>query len=271
MKKCLVYFRNSEYDMSAEELIIKFKESDKWQDFLNLHSNQKVIVPIDNANNFEYVLKQVNNPFNLVFMFSPDMECLNVVTKICKESGVPYFYDTIVKDWETLYQIMNEGVYSVYIGGDLGFDLPLIKKIYSSFDTSIRVIANSNIKDIYSFFIRPEDLDLYTPYIDVIEMRFPVDKPELRDSLFNIYFKQKKWNLDMSYLTFDEIKFPNKYMEEIFGVKRLNCHHRCMKGKQCDLCGVLVNFSNTLKEHKEELSNGSKRTEVEGSDNAEDT
>ena len=44
-----------------------------------------------------------------------------------------------------------------------------------------------------------------------------------------------------------------------------------MKGKQCDLCGVLVNFSNTLNEHKEELSNGSKRTEVEGSDNAENT
>ena len=70
MKKCLVYFRNSEYDMSAEELIIKFKESDKWQDFLNLHSNQKVIVPIDNANNFEYVLKQIDGLSNLVFISS---------------------------------------------------------------------------------------------------------------------------------------------------------------------------------------------------------
>lgn len=271
MKKCLVYFRNSQYDMSAEELIIQFKESDRWQDFLNLHSNQKVIVPIDNANNFEYVLKQVNNPFNLVFMFSPNMEYLNVVTKICKESGIPYFYDTIVKDWETLYQIMNEGVYSVYIGGDLGFDLPLIKKIYSSFDTLIRVIANSNIKDIYSFFIRPEDLELYTPYVDIIEMRFPHDKPELQDNLFNVYFEQKKWNYDISYLTFDEIKFPNQYMETIFGIKRLNCHHRCMRGKQCDLCGALVNFSNTLNEHKEELLNGSKRTEDKDSDNTEDT
>ena len=44
-----------------------------------------------------------------------------------------------------------------------------------------------------------------------------------------------------------------------------------MKGKQCDLCGALVNFSNTLNEHKEELLDGSKRTEDKGSDNAEDT
>ena len=68
MKKCLVYFRNSEYDMSAEELIIKFKESDKWRDFLELHSEQKIIVPIDNANDFEYVLKQIDGLSNLVFI-----------------------------------------------------------------------------------------------------------------------------------------------------------------------------------------------------------
>ena len=91
MKKCLVYFRNSEYDMSAEELVIKFKESDKWRDFLELHSEQKIIVPIDNANDFEYVLKQIDGLSNLVFMVNADMEHLDVVTKVCRKGGVPYF------------------------------------------------------------------------------------------------------------------------------------------------------------------------------------
>jgi len=41
------------------------------------------------------------------------------------------------------------------------------------------------------FFIRPEDVDIYGEYVDVIEF---YDSIEQQNVLYEVYFKDKEWN-----------------------------------------------------------------------------
>lgn len=273
MKKCLVWFRNSRYDMKAEEIIIEFAETNKWQEFIDKHSHQTVIVAIKSITELDYVLSQVADCRNIVFLLDHTMKELTTIVQKCIKNNIHYFYDIIVKDWETLNTLLCNNVYSIYISGDLGFDLPTVRKVADRINPNIdiRAILNS-ASTIYSFFIRPEDIDKYEEYIDTAEVYFPRDNPVIQDSLFNVYFEQKKWTKNISYLlqSSGEFDFPNKYIDDLFAAQRIKCGHKCKKGSDCNICGQIYELSHTIEENREEILNG-KRSGTETEDNTDDS
>jgi hypothetical protein len=98
-------------------------------------------------------------------------------------------------------------------------------------------------EDIKKFFIRPEDLDQYEDYVDVIEFFGPLDK---QDVLMDIY-KDGYWmgGLDELIIGFkDKINCMNLMPD--FGFYRLACGHRCDLEK-CNYCDISKSLAAELK------------------------
>ena len=80
MKKCLRFFRNSKYNYEADELIINYKETDQWRNFLDLHSRQRVIVPIESIEQFDMFISNDLITDNLTFLFGLDSYNIDIYT-----------------------------------------------------------------------------------------------------------------------------------------------------------------------------------------------
>lgn len=82
-------------------------------------------------------------------------------------------------------------------------------------------------------YIRPEDMDLYEPFIQHIF--FITDELQKERTLIKIY-KEKKWpgnlNLLLNNLNYD---IDNRAFDDRFVLHRLNCHHKCQENR-CNFC-----------------------------------
>lgn len=142
----------------------------------------------------------------------------------------------------------------MYICEELGFSLDKISKLLHDNNIKVRVFPNicqssfSETPSIKTFFIRPEDISIYSTFVDVFELIADEDRQKV---LFKIY-KQEKW--------FGKIKdiipsfqgeLDSKYVLNTFGMIRSRCGKRCMyKPQSCSICDRFTEFANTLKENK---------------------
>ena len=118
-----------------------------------------------------------------------------VINNYLKKNDIPFFFEEIATNWDTVQDLISLGVSDIYIGEELGFSIPTVKKIAG--DIQIRVYPNicqrtgfSYSYDIKSFFIRPEDLKEYEGYIDVIEFFSATNRQRV---LYEIYEVDKAW------------------------------------------------------------------------------
>lgn len=198
--------------------------------------------------------KEIMNDFALIFNLpsagmDPEIESL---INYLRANQIEFFFLNPVSDWETLIYFTSFGVSSLYITDNFGFK---IKSIYKYFHTSsivpvkIRCLPNIaqskwGFTDITSFFIRPEDVDVYEPYVDTLEI---YDSPFLSipasviDTTVNIY-KEKRWvgllaDLILNY-TYDkeEQDVCSNLLLSSFGSRRLNCGRKCQYKEKCSSC-----------------------------------
>ena len=102
--------------------------------------------------------------------------------------------------------------------------------------------------DLKKFFIRPEDLENYEPYVDVYE--FYGDSNKLL-TYYQIYKYDKKWFGPLKDLIIgfnDEI--DNKYIIPRFPERRIKCGKKCLKGVSCSMCETIEQLSKTLEDAK---------------------
>lgn len=89
-----------------------------------------------------------------------------------------------------LYKFLNYEVTDVFITEQLGFEVDKVAEIVHSKDVQVRAFPNvaqvqyENLDDIYKFWIRPEDVELYEDYIDVLEF---FGEPEKQKIYYDIY------------------------------------------------------------------------------------
>ena len=111
---------------------------------------------------------------------SDNEDILDLIAEI-KDAKLPFFTHNVVTDPATMYGLMQLGVSEMYISGELGFKLDEVSKILHKNKVKIRAFPNTaqiewkldnNLK---AFYIRPEDMDVYDKYVDVIEFYKSVD------------------------------------------------------------------------------------------------
>lgn len=255
MSFCLRFKRDSRHLKTADEIIIKYKhEHIAIAKFLQEHKNQRIIIDCTEEKNVEEILqiKKANPDLNnyAVLLLLQDQED----TIKLREANIPFFFDYHCNSWDTLHGLIKSGVSDIYITDYLGFELDKVSAICKKNNVKVRVFCNvcqsiwRNTDTFHTFFIRPEDVDLYAHYVDVFEF-FGELKSVTADMLYTIYSKDKKWFGPLNEIIVGfHSKLDSRYVLPNFATKRLRCGLSCLKGGNCGMCNHIESMAETLKE-----------------------
>lgn len=265
---------------SADEIIVSFNDSEfrtlkDFAEFCKNHSHQRIILYFSvnwskfiDFSFYETFIEEMNNKYPDIqySIMLPSLEYydtkenFNFFKKIKeKYPQQKIFFTDKIDNWEKFYTFLNLGVSDMFICKSLGFELKRIKEIQAErqTDITIRVYANvcqktyhdipeSNIASYLKyFFIRPEDVDLYEDYIDVIEFYSSKDN---QNTYYKIYAVDKKWDGDLSEIIINLPKgICNPGIPPTFGSKRINCGNKCLSFTPCSWCQKCFETSEIFK------------------------
>lgn len=209
---------------------------------------------LDMFSQLQNVRKRVKICIPIIFVYDvPDF------IKKMDSHGFKWFFSKIFSDEKMLFETVEEfNVSEVYIGGDLGFNIMDISDELYNLNIKVRVYPTVALSDSgrivftdnTAFYIIPESIDAYEPYIDTIEF----DTCEKKgNTLFKIYALDKHFHHDLRFLIYGlETPFPLYLVKgdtiDMFTKTRLNCGRDCV-GLDCHLCDLLCRVSNHLAEH----------------------
>lgn len=164
----------------------------------------------------------------------------------CKNQGIEFYYLEPVRSFRELQGLKNMGVKWAFIDAPLFFQMDKVKAI----GVPVRITANLSIREFFPYtdgvpgpWVRPEDVELYEPYVDTIEFgRVNLDQER---ALFRIYAEQHKWSGDLG-LIIQDLNYmgTNRMIPPSLAEKRLNCGQRCQENGTCHLCWRVLDLAN---------------------------
>ena len=182
MKSCIPWRKSFKYLPEIDEFNIDFKEKKKellyFLDQYGISQRVNIFIPINITENQLNIIFSIwdMQKYNIALCFKwrtkEDNE--EVYNKV-KEKEIPFFFYYFIAEWDELHKYFEYGVSDVYITNTLGFYLPAVHKIAEENKVKVRCFAdisqyNWDDQDGFKgFYIRPEDIDLYSQYIDTLE------------------------------------------------------------------------------------------------------
>lgn len=265
MKFCFNWYgdNNDECLKVADEINIdlsKVKDLNDIKEFCEIHKNQRINLCI---NDFE---AGVNDKlFETALSIQQELDIYNIIVRfphynklikdlLDKYNNPKFFFNTHINMWDMLYGYVNLGVTDIYIVEGLGFELEEIKKFLDKYENKpqIRVFPNvaqssfDNIDGLRKFWIRPEDTKYYEDYIDIYEFFGENSKQKI---YYDIYFKDKQWFGSLKEIIQGlDTDIDSKTIVPRFGVNRINCRQRCLKGRSCNMCKTIEILAQHFKE-----------------------
>jgi len=264
MKYCIHYTPNMKFKYIAEmaELTIDFRREDTTITDFMLQNKDKIInVAINDKQDF--IDNNCIKLFNAIatehsdvhFRFKiPSYKAYKDFYDLLQENEIKheYFFAENVCDWDTLHGYMNLNPTSIYIAEDLGFELKTVAEMLHGRGIEVRCypnVAQSNWNEtpaLKKFFIRPEDISFYEPYVDVCE--FFGDEKKL-NTYYKIYAKDKKWSGNLQEIIISlNGELDSRFIVPSFAKYRLKCGKRCLKGHGCQICEATERLSAALKD-----------------------
>ena len=199
MKYCLKWTNICKHLRDADEISIQYIEDRGLVDFLQKYSDKRVILSIQSDNFDEGEIKKliaIHKQYpNYRFAIAFDKYNQKLMS-LFQQNNIDFYLAEPCQDWETFWQLaVNIGVSDINLSGALAFELPKVKRCLEKMklNTQIRVTPNiiqsqtGYLHELQHFFIRPEDIDLYEPYVDIIEF----EGLEHQDTFYDIYAKEK--------------------------------------------------------------------------------
>ncbi len=164
----------------------------------------------------------------------------------CQKHNLNFFWGKPVNNFYQLNALKNLGVSQIYIDAPLFFQMDELKKV----GIPLRLTPNICYRPktiphrdgLHGTWVRPEKLDLYEPYVDVVEFYFETPQQEL--ALFRIYKEDKKWPGDMNLLYYGfNLHMDNEIVYEGLDEMRLNCGQKCETPRcSCHMCDKVLRF-----------------------------
>ena len=262
MKYCLRYANSSKVLIKeADEISIIYNKNDaELPAFIEKHPNQRITLiiqhPEDAFDNFEIKkLRAVAEKYAdtqltiCLYQLCKRAAIDNAIIEKVRQVGLPWYTGNTVTSWDALHYFLALGVSDVYITEELCFDLPIVAKLCHEKGVGVRVIPNvaqssiNETPDLKKFFIRPEDLETYAPYIDTIEFWGELTQ---QDTYYKIY-KSGRWYGDLKEIIFSfDTEFDSRRVLPIFGSARLGCGKRCFKGFNYSICDNVHSISKKM-------------------------
>lgn len=256
MKYCIDFTKKFMYLDEIDEIKIKIKKETKISPvfFMSQYSNKRIVLWAEEINeNLIKDLKSVRKEhpdwrFTLCFDEAQSNEWLSQI----KEADIPFYFQNLVADWDTLQGYLSYGVTDMYIIENLGFELDKVANLLHPKNVQIRTFPNITQTTFHStpslrtFFIRPEDIPVYEEFVDVCEF---YGTEELQNTYYRIYAKDKKWFGPLKEVIIGfEGDLDSRFILPIFGARRVKCGKKCFKGGTCKICDRILSASETLKD-----------------------
>ncbi len=250
---CLNYYPHKKYDAEVGELRIRYNPADRTlEPFLEKYKDKSIV--IDVADTFEDIdadllaelLKKTNN-FKLIIDYN-NKEALKRV----QDRNLPFFFGNFVTTIDQMHGLIPYHPTDMYICEELGFFLDRVSEILHSHDIKVRVFPNicqssfADTPSMKTFFIRPEDIPNYKPFVDVFEL---IDDEKRQGVIFKVYNECKWFGPIKEIIPSFEDELDSRFLHGSFGAIRVKCGKRCYyKLHSCDICDRFIELANTFKD-----------------------
>ena len=229
----MIYETKHQYDGDC----VRFSQSNLGLaiDCSKRHPDKKCIVLIEEEPHKKLADFLQNYP-NLYGMFS-DLQAM-------KEVSVPYkvFWSRPVTDWKSVRDLVNLQVAYITLSGPLLFGLPETRANIPR-EIGIRVPLWQGQSSVMDFWILPEQIPQYEPYIDILVIEDEVFKAP--DYILKLYREQKEFKLPVNLIwdTMPKIEFGK--ITGKWTLRRMTCGERCLINEnKCHYCDMKVRFNN---------------------------
>lgn len=260
MKYCINYSNKSHIIDKVDEILIRYDKNkilELFTQFIPAHLNQRVIVQLIEENNIDTI---VNNLKKIISIYNENKDIKFDIQlpfynqkfiEELKDTNLKYFFKAAANSWDKFTGLISQNVSDIYITDELAFELDKVAEIAHKNNIKVRIYPNvaqsrwDKLSDILKFFIRPEDIEMYEPYVDVCE--FYGDKAQQIDTYYKIYQEDKKWFGDLQEIIIGlDSKIDSRYIIPRFAEKRIKCGKDCLKGGKCEMCKRILDLSEQL-------------------------
>lgn len=277
MKYCLRYTNICTKLNRADEISIKYIEDKGLVDFMEKFSSQRIILRVDTWNFSQNEIRKLIAIRKQYPEYNFTVALSNLdkdIVPMFQKENIPFFEDEPCQDWETFNLLLEIGVSDIDISGPLAFEMSKVKRVVNSFNRKviIRATPNKVVKfregtdDLVGFYIRPEDVEMYEDFIDVLEF----EGLEHQDTFFSIYAEHKSFigNLNQCIYNFQK-PIDNKGLITLFGERRRDCGRQCLSGGRCNRCYTLADLAKPMGERARDKIMDTLKTEQEKLKNEE--
>lgn len=256
MKLCLNARQDIKYLDYASEIIVNYKDreiietlAEKYPDKTIVLTNLALDIDWDEMQHYQSIC---NDNFILKVLY-----IANAI--LCQEKNIKCFLSYPICSYDELAAALRLGVQYVRLGPPLFFDLDTIKRYYPK--AKIRITPNQAYTDnyprktgIYGTWIRPEDINLYDEYAEIID--FNEFDPTREAALVRIYWEEKAWPGELE-LLIPDLKNPavNRLIPDELTERRLNCRQMCQANHICHICYRALDLADPerLQEYKDSV------------------
>ena len=257
------YTRKFDYfNQPNVEININYKPKVKQlEDFIIKYNQKRINLIFNSWEDFD----QERDP-DLIQAFRQKYPMCNLVMRLPSYSsqiqtlliqkGLPHYYFILANKWDILNGLLETSVTDIYVTEDLCFSMDIIRQKSEVKNKRIRTFCDvcqtswPQSNSLRTFFIRPEDINLYNKYIDVVEFFDAEHNKDSLNILYDLYNNGKRWAGPLKEI----IKgfrddTDSYYLIPYFGEKRLNCNKRC-NTSSCSFCVQLSSLAKTLKQRQ---------------------
>ena len=240
MKFSLSSRQTSEYLNKADEIKVQWRDRNIIPDLFEKYPNATVnLCRYFQDSEKEIDWQQLDN-FNILGQgrFILGLTLTNEMIE-AESRGYNFYYLAAVRTFQELNELRDFGVCRIRLGAPLFFQMDIVRKVYSG---PIYAIANMASNDsifehsngVTGLWIRPEDVSIYEPYIDLIEF---IGDQKQEQALYRIYAEQHTWPGELSMVVQDlNYSCTNRMIPPSLAETRLNCGQRCQEGGACRIC-----------------------------------
>lgn len=251
---CLNYYPSENYLKDAEQFKIRYRPADRTlEDFLEEYQDKSIVIDVTqtfeqlDAKLFKGLYEKYHN-FKLIINFANEEHLKRV-----QEYELPFFFVNFVTTIDQLHGFLKYHPTDMYICEELGFSLDKISTLLHSNNVKVRVMPNlcqssfPETPSLLTFFIRPEDIAVYSEFVDVFEL---ISDEVHQQVIYKIY-KQGYWAGPVKQIipNFKD-NLDSRFVMDYFGLIRTKCGKRCLyKQGTCDICHRFTQLADTFKEN----------------------
>lgn len=258
-----MYYNNPNMDiLKAQQVKIDFRPEDNTlEKFIEINADKYIYIVVDREDMFsnrEHLerlrkLKKFNNwTLQIPLKTIAEGDKVNEIKfKAIKDCCNKFMFTDLIGNWEVLQFMINLQPSEVYITNILGFCLDQVSIVCKRAGMRVRVYCNlaqsawDGGPAIKKFFIRPEDIRFYEPFVDGgFEFKTPT---AIAQEVVYAAYERGYWFGNLSEIIIGlDTSLDSRRLPTTFGVIRAECHKRCITGSSCSTCRTMEQFAELM-------------------------